>query len=154
MVSASREPEEEAEKDTPAPSIFKAVEALTKGIEVPLPGGLTFTDEEGRTRHRIRVRWWDGGAASFARAAIAFDDEVRRQLPDVPTPVNTRLGYSAEKPVFVGHYWWKGTHEPLAPNAACVDYSIAKKGRLCAYRYDGEPELLAEKFVSVGLGET
>ena len=31
---------------------------------------------------------------------------------------------------------------------APVDYSAAKGGPLAAYRFDGEPELLAEKFVS------
>jgi len=37
MVEASREPEHEAEKDTPELTVFKAVEAVLKGIEVPLP---------------------------------------------------------------------------------------------------------------------
>lgn len=37
MVEASREPEDEADKDTATPSLFKAVEAITKGIEIQLP---------------------------------------------------------------------------------------------------------------------
>lgn len=48
-----------------------------------------------------------------------------------------------------GHYWFTDDPAPLAPNAACLDYSIAKGGRLCAYRWDGEPALDASKFVWV-----
>jgi hypothetical protein len=32
---------------------------------------------------------------------------------------------------------------------ACVDYSVANRGPLVAYRFDGEPELSADKFVAV-----
>ena len=49
-------------------------------------------------------------------------------------------------PVFVGHYWLTGTPTPLAANVACTDYSVAKGGKLVAYRWDGESELSADKF--------
>jgi len=39
MVAATREPESDEEKDSPQMSIFKAVEMLTKGLEIPLPPG-------------------------------------------------------------------------------------------------------------------
>ncbi len=53
--------------------------------------------------------------------------------------------------MFVGHYWLEGEPELLAPNVACLDYSIAspKGGRLVAYRWDGKGELGKDKFVSV-----
>jgi hypothetical protein len=38
-VEATAEPADKAEKDYATPSFFKAVEALTKGIEIPLPVG-------------------------------------------------------------------------------------------------------------------
>ena len=38
MIQSSREPDNEAEKDTPELTVFKAVEAVLKGIEVPLSG--------------------------------------------------------------------------------------------------------------------
>ncbi len=50
MVLATDEPENETEKDDGTPSIFKAVECLTKGIEVPLPAGHYFRDKDGITR--------------------------------------------------------------------------------------------------------
>jgi hypothetical protein len=151
MVAASREPEDESEKDTPEPTVFKAVEALTKGIEIPMPPGLTFRDKEGFVRDRVRVRWWDAAAATYRDAAMLPPDE-RSALPATRIPAHARIGYADAKPVFVGHYWLTGSPSPLAPNAACVDYSIGKGGRLCAYRHDSEPALDAARFVSVGPG--
>ena len=52
------------------------------------------------------------------------------------------------KPVFVGHYWLSATRpDLLAENVACLDYSVAKGGFLCAYRWDGEQKLTDGKFV-------
>ena len=36
------------------------------------------------------------------------------------------------------------------PTVACVDYSAAKDGPLVAYRWDGEQELDASRFVEAG----
>jgi len=47
MVPATDEPKGEAEKDNATSSLFKAVEALTKGIEIPLPAGYQFQDNYG-----------------------------------------------------------------------------------------------------------
>ena len=58
---------------------------------------------------------------------------------------------ASEPPVLFGHYWMPGDCEPvpLAHNVACLDYSVAKGGRLCAYRWNGEATLRREGFVSV-----
>ena len=50
MVAATDEPKNESEKDDGTPSVFKAVECLTKGIEVPLPAGHDFRDKDGMMR--------------------------------------------------------------------------------------------------------
>ena len=54
-------------------------------------------------------------------------------------------------PVFVGHYWLDTEPYLLAPNVACLDYSVAAKsgGKLVAYRWDGERRLDNEKFVYI-----
>ena len=58
---------------------------------------------------------------------------------------------TGEKPVFVGHYWLRGERPTLlAPNVACVDWSVAKGGFLSAYRWDGEQTLDDGRFVWVG----
>ena len=111
MVDATDEPADEAEKDTPAPSIFKAVEALTKGIEIPLPKPHTFVDKDGHTRDRVRTRWWDEQAMTYRQVALLSDDE-RAALPDDHVPAHARLPVTGAKPVFFGHYWMTGAPRP------------------------------------------
>ncbi len=81
MVEASREPDDESVKDDAEPSVFKAVEALTKGIEIPLPKPHSFKDKDGHERSRVRVRWWDQNAVTYKRTAMLLDDEARNKLP-------------------------------------------------------------------------
>jgi hypothetical protein len=76
MEQACKEPDNDAEKDTPTPSLFKAVEAITKGIEIPLPDPHTFKDKDGHTRSRVRTRWWDTEATTYLQAAL-LDKKAR-----------------------------------------------------------------------------
>lgn len=149
MIAASREPDNEAEKDTTEPSVFKAVEALTKGIEIPLPGERSFQDQDGHTRRRVRVRWWDPDATTYPAASMLADG-LREQLPDEPIPAHARIADRRGKPVFFGHYWLSGAPAPQNRHAACVDYSVAKGGKLVAYRWGGEPSLAESNFHWVG----
>jgi len=44
----------------------------------------------------------------------------------------------------------EGDPVPLAPNIACLDYSVAKPGgKLVAYRWDDEQTLSRDKFIWV-----
>ncbi|MGB5324786.1 MAG: metallophosphoesterase [Pseudomonadales bacterium] len=128
---------------------FEAVEILLKGKEIPLPKGLKFTDAGGKTRHRMRIKWWSD--ASTYAAAFMGPEEAETDIPDDPIEGDHLVEYShKQKPVFLGHYWLKGEPEPLAPNIACLDYSVAKPGgKLVAYRWDGETVLAKEKFIAV-----
>ena len=48
------------------------------------------------------------------------------------------------------HACWDKHEIPLAPNIACLDYSVAKLGgKLVAYRWDGEQTLSRDKFIWV-----
>jgi hypothetical protein len=146
MVAATQEPADKAEKDQPGPTIFKAVEAVTKGIELQLPPSVTFVDKDGIARNRVRARWWDAEATTYR--AIANMSAVERQaLPDTAIPAHLQVNYSSRKPVFFGHYWMSGVPDTMSPYAACVDYSAGKDGPLVAYRYDGELPLSAKNFV-------
>jgi Calcineurin-like phosphoesterase len=147
MVPATDEPEDEAEKDNATPSIFKAVEALIKGIEIPLPMGHQFQDNYGQVRNRVRVRWWDESAITYRSAAMPGGTQ-QVALPDAPIPEYARVERAA-KPVFFGHYWFTGAPELQSDRSACVDYSAGKGGALVAYRFDGEPDLAREHFVWV-----
>lgn len=150
MVDASREPTDETEKDTATPSVFKAVEALTKGIEVPLPESRFFIDKDRHKRHRVRTCWWDLDATSYRQAAL-LEDEERKTLPDGQIPEHVRLGHDGGKPLFLGHYWRTGKPGLLSSKVACVDYSIANGGKLVAYRWEGEQVLYQHRFHWVGV---
>ena len=146
---ATREPRSEATKDTPRPSVFKAAEALTKGIEIPLPKGYSFRDKDGFERHRVRVRWWDREADTYRRSAIV-PDHLRDQLPDLAIPEHARILVPTDKPIFFGHYWLTGTPTLLGASVACLDYSAGNGGPLVAYRWDGEANLSETRFVRAG----
>jgi hypothetical protein len=147
MVPATDEPKNKAEKDNATPSVFKAVEALTKGIEIPLPAGHQFHDKYGHVRHRVRVRWWDTGATTYRSAAMLSSGE-RAALPDLPIPMHARVE-PVVKPTFFGHYWLTGAPSLQSNRAVCVDYSAGNGGALVAYRFDGERDLSLDHFVWV-----
>ncbi len=149
MVEATEEPADPGDKDNATPSVFKAAEALTKGLEIPLPPGHSFVDEHGKQRDRVRVRWWDKEATTY-RLAAHLPDHRRERLPEDEIPAHARIAVGGEKPVLFGHYWMSGEPTPQSPNAACVDYSAGKGGRLTAYRWDCPGPLSARQFVSVG----
>ncbi len=140
MILATQEPVEESDKDTPDLTVFKAVEAVLKGIEVQLPSPQTFRDKDGHERDRVRVRWWENQATDYRRAAMLPAQE-RVAFPEDLVPAHALIGHDGGKPVFVGHYWLTGTPTRLSDKVACLDYSIAKGGKLVAYRWDGEPTL-------------
>jgi hypothetical protein len=140
MADAATEPDDPVEKDTAAPTVFKAVEAVTKGIEVPLPNGGSFRDKDGHVRTRVRTRWWDPAATTFRTAAMLTSAECLA-LPDDPLPPHAGIAGTASTPVFFGHYWLTGTPSLQSDRAACLDYSAGKGGPLVAYRFDGEPTL-------------
>jgi hypothetical protein len=125
---------------------YVAVESILKGIEVPLPGDLTFKDKGGHVRKNVRVRWWNPEAVTFREAAIMGVKGAER-LPLDPIPEDARIKYPADKPVLFGHYWMSGRPVVQSPVAACVDYSAGKGGELVAYRWEGESALDNHHFV-------
>jgi len=147
MPAATAEPANETEKDDATPSIFKAVECLTKGIELPLPAGHDFEDKDGHVRTRVRVRWWDENATTYRTAAMLSPEECDA-LPESPIPAHARLR-CGDKPVFFGHYWLTGDLSLQSSRSTCVDYSAGKGGPLVSYRFNGETELSMKNFILV-----
>lgn len=134
------------DEDRQEPSVFKAVEALTKGLEAKLPDGKTFVDKGGVKRTHARISWWNPTATTF-RSSAFLPTSIRETLGDDLIPAHVRSNHPTDKPLFFGHYWMTGSPAPLTPTAACVDYSAGKGGPLVAYRWDGELTLDARKFV-------
>lgn len=131
-----------------------ALQSLLKGKELPLPAGRTYVDKDGNERQKVRTRWFDSPVgrsfAEYALPAIDSDELLSgMQVPDEVTR-QARVYPSDAPPVFVGHYWLRAQRPArLAANVACLDYSVAADGMLCAYRWDGEAELDDQKFVTV-----
>ncbi|UZD64634.1 metallophosphoesterase [Marinobacter sp. AN1] len=126
---------------------YEAIEALLKGLEVPLPGDHHFFDKYQQKRTNIRTKWWQQGELTYRDLAMV-PGNVIDQIPHEPVVADVLPGYDGEKPVFVGHYWMSGEPAPLNEHVACLDYSVAgdKGGKLCAYRYGSEKELKADNF--------
>jgi hypothetical protein len=148
----------------PGDPMFRSVEILLKGKEMRLPNRWYFLDKEGRRRVETRVRWYAAAeGATYASYAWTSGPLVTDEpVPCTPVagdaPIPAEVAREArpypedEPPVFVGHYWLPGeTEQPtlLRPNVACIDWSVARGGVLCAYRWDGEQTLDAARFVTV-----
>lgn len=129
---------------------YLAMEAILKGMEIELPSGVSFTDQEGSMRSKTRTRWWDQHATTYRQAAL-LPSLSAEQLPDTPIPESARVRYDQAKPLFFGHYWFTGTPSVLSSKICCVDYSAARTGHpLVAYRWDGENDLTPDHLVAVG----
>lgn len=129
--------------------LYDAVEVVLKGPELQLPEGLSYTDKDGHERHSMRTRWFESPRQQTYRSfALTADD----RLPDYRLPESLAEGgyKEAERPVFFGHYWLQADKPSiLAPNVACLDYSVAKGGMLVAYQWKGEATLSNQNFVAV-----
>ncbi len=129
-------------------AIFHAVEDTLKGRELRLPDGVHFEDKDGHIRHEYRIKWWENlENISYKELSI----EKIESLPDALVPTefisNANVYGPNEKPVFFGHYWLDHKIQPdfFRNNICCLDYSVAKKGFMAAYRFDGEQVLDLEK---------
>ena len=125
---------------------YAAIETLLKGPDAPLPDGVFFHDKDGHRREAIRLAWWKPEARTYREAYIGPPGV------DLPNVILDRRYAWPEptKPTFIGHYWFpkENRPEPAARRVACVDYSAGLGGPLVAYRFEGETELVAERFAS------
>jgi hypothetical protein len=136
----------------------EVVDVLLKGREIPLPQDASYRDKDGTHRHTTRIRWWlpeaelkkvsnrDGTLPLKVLAMPPADTLAGSVHLDRP---GLDAGTAAGPPVFFGHYWLTGAPRPLGRRAACLDYSVARGGPLCAYRYDGKLPLRADRFVCI-----
>ena len=128
----------------------KAIEETLKGREMKMPEGLFFTDKDGTIRTEIRIKWWEN-PAEVTYKSISI--EPLENLPDLPVEIvdlkSSDYYLPDDKKVFFGHYWLKGEPSLYKQNICCLDYSVAKNGKLVAYRLDSEEILEANKFVFV-----
>jgi hypothetical protein len=129
--------------------LFTPVEVILKGKEGKLPSGTSFQDKDGHVRTEIRTRWYLPPHGHTYRTYALQSDEISCDLELDDAVIADAAPYPARtKPVFVGHYWLSAQRpQLLAENVACLDYSVAKGGFLCAYRWNGEQKLSNDNFV-------
>lgn len=136
-----------AKKET---KLHLAIEETLKGKEIQLPKEQRYVDKDGTERQEMRIRWWENPKKATYRSLSVLEDKY---LPETPVriPKGSSSGFYTddEKPVFFGHYWLQGKPSLFKPNVCCLDYSVAKKGYLVAYRFDGEKTLSSKKMVKV-----
>lgn len=132
--------------------LFPYVDTILKGKEAKLPEGASFTDKDGHVRTEMRTRWYLSPERQTYRTYALQSDELPCDLAIEEGVVEAATPYpSTAKPVFVGHYWLSAKRpEILADNVACLDFSVAKGGFLCAYRWNGEQKLINNNFVWLG----
>ena len=121
-----------------------------KGIDFQVPRNLLVFDDDGRPHRSFRMKWWENPEGkTFKDVSI----ESRFELPPYTIPpeiVKFRNPYLKSYPiVFFGHYSLVDGHGILGDNVCCVDSGVSRSGKLLAYRWDGEPELIESNFVSV-----
>jgi hypothetical protein len=131
--------------------LFAPVDITLKGKEAKLPAGFSFRDAEGHVRSEIRTRWYRPPRGTTYREYALQSDVIPCDKQLEESVIDAAVPYPADaKPVFIGHYWLSASRpELLAENVACLDYSVAKGGFLCAYRWDGEEKLPNAHFVWV-----
>lgn len=128
----------------------ETIEQTLKGKEMKMPEGLSFFDKDRNRRTEIRIKWWeDPKLMSYRSISVEPIDNLPEQPIKFPEPGTADFYKDHEKPVFFGHYWLKGLPSLYKGNICCLDYSVAKKGKLVAYRYDGEKILDGKNFVYV-----
>jgi len=137
------------EASTKGTAAYDAIETVLKGVEVELSHGVTFQDKDGNERNAIRIQWWNNRATSLGEVVLPASLDIGSAAQE-PIPDNVPRYAQSNPPCFIGHYWMSGKPAPLTNNISCLDYSVAKNGKLVAYRWDGEQTLTSEKFTYSG----
>lgn len=127
--------------------LYELVETALKGVEVPVIE--SFKDSDGKIRNEARVKWWLN-PEKLTQQEYFFRSDSSETLSK---ELKSSWYYpSSEKPVFIGHYWKTGEIKFEAENVCCVDYSIAKGGKLVAFRLNDDADLSSGTFVWVEAG--
>lgn len=120
----------------------QAIDQTLKGKEMKMPGGFSFLDKDGTKRTEIRIKWWeDPSKMTYKSISVEPIETLPEQA--IESSELQRLDFYSEndKIVFFGHYWLKGEPSQNKENICCLDYSIAKGGKLVAYRLNEETSL-------------
>ena len=121
---------------------------LLSGPEHRLPKGKSFTDSDGHPRKEVRLKWWKFDQLPLSLHDLALvPPETLKEIPDELIYKSDLPPDTDARPVIFGHYWMKPNDLFLTPRHVCVDASIAKGGKLAAYRFSEESELSRDNLI-------
>lgn len=125
---------------------YHAIHELLSGIEVIVPEPHFLIDGQGIKRNNMRIAWWlDELNQPLLNISASSNCNTDNIDPNFYAKVPFELTY--DKPIFIGHYWLKGTPSLLSGQVVCVDYSAGTTGFLTAYQFDDDnPTLNHHKF--------
>jgi Calcineurin-like phosphoesterase len=124
----------------PESRIKWARELLTCGLEIALPSGRHVIDKAGHRHPEVRVASWRHWATEFHEIALIPKGQ-EELLKGMEWPAELVISEIEGPPIFVGHHWFSGHPVIESPKLACLDWSVAKGGKLVAYRWSGEADL-------------
>lgn len=128
----------------------EAIEQTLKGKEMQLPPGLFFTDKDETIRSEIRIKWWENPAdMTYKSISVVPIENLSDQPIDLTELKSKDYYHKDEKKVFFGHYWLHGEPSLYRENICCLDYSVAKQGKLVAYRLGEELSLDKTRLIYV-----
>ena len=128
-------------------NLYNAIELVLKGPEVDLPKKFKYLDSYGKERKQARICWWNEDEKLVLKNRESFKEEEIKKIP-----VNFNFASNESKLTFFGHYWQRfkeGKPFITHPKAQCLDFSVANKGHLVAYRFEGEDQIKESHFVWV-----
>lgn len=115
---------------------YKIIEETLKGVEGKIPNGLSFFDKDGNRREECRLRWWEVTNRNVYGDVFL---ECPEEIAQVNLNDDFKLDdYQGDIKVFFGHYWLKGNPKTDNDKCVCLDYSVAKGGKLVAARLNGD----------------
>ena len=130
--------------------VYCVLNRLMRGIDFPLPNGVSLIGRDGIKRNVFRAKFWLQEADSYQALSFQPDplpSEIANLLPDLASMAGFSFYDESEPPLFFGHYWQRGKPTAIRENLACLDYSAVKNGKLVAYRMDDEKQVLPNKFI-------
>lgn len=128
----------------------EAIDQTLKGKELKMPQGHSFPDKDGTERKEIRIKWWEDPAAmTYKSISVEPKVSLPNQSIDLSAIKSPDFYPEGDKKVFFGHYWLQGEPSLYKNNICCLDYSVAKAGKLVAYRLNDEKLLNDRHFVYV-----
>lgn len=130
-------------------TLFPSLEVILKGPEVQMPESISFFDDYGHERTKPRIKWWSVG--STYRELALVPPSQKAKMPDMTISDRPFNCHTVTKPLFFGHYTFRGEPEVISEMICCVDYAVTDKngqGKLCAYRWhEGDNELSSDRLL-------